>query len=259
MRKPDIKYAIIENEEFARINLQNVISAMRPDYRCVFTAESVEECVDYFSRKPEVQLIFMDIELDDGDCFELFRNVKIEIPVIFTTAYDKYAVRAFKVNGIDYLLKPISEKDVSDAIDRFEKKAGSFPLPDAKPALEELSARRKRSRVLINSGDTYSFIHTDEVVCVAEDKYVSIMLNNGKRKLTDFASLGEIMEVLDENVFFQISRSVVTSIDAIGRISKYFKGRLRVELTAGTETHTETVSAARRPEFLEWLGHTGRS
>lgn len=254
-----MKYAIIENEEFARINLRNVIETVKPEYECVFTAETVEECVRYFSSSPDAQLIFMDIELDDGDCFELFRNVKVNIPVIFTTAYDKYALKAFKVNSIDYLLKPISESDVLEALVKFENITAPRAASDYRQIAEDLSKKRTRHRMLINNGDVYSFIHTDEIAWFeAEDKYVSIVMKTGKKTLTDFASLGEILQVLDSNEFFQVSRSAVASISSISKISKYFKGRLRVELKAGDTTRIETVSAARRPEFLDWLGHTGR-
>lgn len=254
-----MKYAIIENEEFARINLRNMIEAVRPEYLCVFTAETVEECVEYFSSRPDVQLIFMDIELDDANCFELFRNVKIEIPVIFTTAYDEFAVKAFKVNSVDYLLKPITEKDVLDAIEKFEKRISVQGLEQISVA-NEMARAKIRSRILVSSGDSYSFIHTDDIAWImAEDKYVSIVTTDGRVRLSDFGSLGELTDVLDPLEFFQISRGVIASISSIVKISKFLKGRLRVELRAGESSRSEIVSAARRPEFLDWVGHTGKA
>lgn len=251
-----MKYAIIENEEFARINLKEVIETVRPAYRCAFTAETVEECVKYFGSANDIQLMFMDIELDDGNCFEIFRRTEIKTPVIFTTAYDEYAIQAFKVNSVDYLLKPVSEEDVVRAIRKFESMQMP-PASDYRAVAAEISRARSRRRILISNADSYSFISTDDIAWFeAEDKYVSIVLRSGKRMLTDFSSLTDVMEVLDPDRFFHISRSVVASIESIGKISKFFKGRLRVNLAAGATERTETVSAARRPEFLGWLGHS---
>lgn len=253
-----MKYAIIENEEFARINLMEVIKSVRPDYECVFTAETVEDCVDYFSKNYDAQIIFMDIELDDSDCFELFRRTDIKTPVIFTTAYDKYAIDAFKVNSIDYLLKPVSEEDVERAIKKFESMQPGEDR-DYREISAEIVKARTRRRILISDRAGYSFVSTDDIAWFeAEDKYISIVLLTGKRILTDFASLSDVVEVLDPDRFFHISRNVVASIDSIGNVSKYLKGRLRVVLEIPGESRTETVSAARRSEFLGWLGHISR-
>lgn len=251
-----MKYAIIENEEFARINLREVIETVRPAYRCAFTAETVEECVRHFASANDIQLIFMDIELDDGNCFEIFRRTEFKTPVIFTTAYDEYAIQAFKVNSIDYLLKPVSEEDVERAIRKFESMQAA-PGPDYRDVAAEITRARSRRRILISDAGGYSFVSTDDIAWFeAEDKYVSIVLRSGKRMLTDFASLADVTEALDPDRFFHLSRSVVASIESIGKISKFFKGRLRVSLIANGVERTETVSAARRPEFLGWLGHT---
>lgn len=253
-----MKYAIIENEEFASINLREVIKSVRPDYECVFMAETVEECVEYFSMDHDTRLIFMDIELDDCNCFEIFRRTEIKVPVIFTTAYDKYAIDAFKVNSIDYLLKPVSEEDVERALRKFESMHLSLPR-NYKDVGDSITKARTRSRILISYGAGYSFVSTDEIAWFeAEDKYISVILLDGRRMLTDFASLTDVMEVLDPDRFFQISRKVVASIESIGKISKYFKGRLQVGLVGSGESRTEIVSAARRTEFLGWLGHTTR-
>ncbi|MGN0205669.1 MAG: LytR/AlgR family response regulator transcription factor [Muribaculaceae bacterium] len=253
-----MKYAIIENEEFARINLQMVIETVRPDYVCAFTAETVEECVKRFSSAGnDIQLIFMDIELDDGNCFEIFQRTAVKTPIIFTTAYDEYAIRAFKVNSIDYLLKPVTEENVECAIKKFESMQPGIQVPDYGKLSGELSGVRKRQRILLSTATGYSFVSIDDIAWVeAEDKYVSIVLKTGKRAVTDFASLADVMEILDQERFFQLSRAVVTSIDAIYKISKFLKGRLMVTLMATREERTETVSAARRPGFLEWLGHS---
>lgn len=120
-----MKYAIIENEVFARLNLQNIVETLRPGYQLVFTAETVADAIAGISSNSDLDLVFMDIELDDGNCFEIFDRIMVKTPVIFTTAYDDYAIKAFKVNSIDYLLKPVVEDDMKAAI----KNLKSTPPP----------------------------------------------------------------------------------------------------------------------------------
>lgn len=249
-----IKYAIVENEEFASLHLYKLIHTLHPEFELVFATDSVEETVKQLRLHPELDLIFMDIELDDGNCFEIFRQVDTEIPVIFTTAYDSYAIRAFKVNSIDYLLKPITEDDVEVAVNQFLK----FPkrLSDVKELMRGLPS--DHNRILISSGDAYSFVRLDEVAwIIAEDKCISLVLFDGKEVLTSMSSLADVSQYVDRGNFFQISRSIMASIDSISKVSKYFKGRLIVELKAGGTTRRETVSALRRNDFLNWMGHTG--
>ena len=240
-----MKYAIIENEAYALEHLKRVVSSLRTEYELVFTAESVEECINYFGQQHSVDIIFMDIELVDGNCFDIFRAINIKTPIIFTTAYDAYAIQAFKVNSIDYLLKPIADKDVEAAIRKFDYK-------QLYPFIHKNLARR---RILVNSGDTYSYIQTDEIAFfVSEDKYVYATLKNGRRRMTDFQNLSEVEAEVDGSDFFQLSRNLIASISAIGKVSKFFTGRLKVEIEAGEEKQEVVVSAARKKLFLDWLG-----
>ena len=116
-----MNYIIIENEAFALENLKQTVARLRTDYNLTFTAESIEDAVEYLRMHPNIDLIFMDIELVDGNCFEIFRQVKVETPVIFTTAYDDFAIQAFQVNSIDYLLKPIGDEALGAALDKLER------------------------------------------------------------------------------------------------------------------------------------------
>lgn len=260
-----MRYAIIENEEYLRENLRMMVTSICPEAECVFTAETVEESIGFFNRENSadndesgVELIFMDIELDDGSCFEIFEAVEIDIPVIFTTSYSEYAIQAFKVNSIDYLLKPVADDDLRRAIQKFSKRNASERVdPEVYRNLSpEPTARRIRNRLLVSSSNGYSYINTGDIAWIeAEDKYVSIVTTDGSMTLTDIKSLGDVAEVLDPDNFFQISRGVIASIGSIGKVSKYFKGRLKVELQAGGRRRAETVSAARRDQFLEWLGY----
>ena len=257
-----MKYAIIENEEYARLNLQHSIEQLRPEYECAFTAESVSESIRKIQSESGLQLIFMDIELDDGNCFEIFKQVDIGIPIIFTTAYDEFAIRAFKENSIDYLLKPISEEDIEFALKKFERfiekmEEGRSPIAPSYSELVPVMSKRNHDRVLISTGSGYSFVNISDIAWAeAGDKYITLILKDGSERVTDFKSLGEVLEVFPKESFYQISRSVVASIGSISGVNKYFKGRLRINLTAGKNTRTETLTAQRRDEFLNWFGYS---
>lgn len=250
-----MKYAIIENEEFARLNLKRIIDSLRPDYECSFMAESIEACVSYFSRPNEVGLIFMDIELDDGNCFEIFRRIDLKVPVIFTTAYDEYALKAFKVNSIDYLLKPILTEDVALALDKFALRSPAVPDYAALPAAFN---SRNNGRVLITTRMGYYFVKAEDVAWIeAAHKCITLVLKDGTSKVTDFVSLSEAMAVFDASRFHPLSRSVIAAIDSISQVSRHFKGRLRIELNAGQTKREEIMTAARKKDFLDWLGFSG--
>ena len=251
-----MRYVVVENEEYSRNNLLKMVAGLRPDSICVFTAETVEDAVNLFQQASDVDLIFMDIELDDGTCFEIFERVDIEKPVIFTTAYSEYAIKAFKVNSIDYLLKPIVENDLLKSIEKYESRIGINDRKDYRELGTQLNGNTYKKRLLISDGNGYSYVQTDDIAWLeADNKYVSIVLLDGKSILTDFKSLGDVVKILDPESFYQISRGVVASINSIEKVSKYFKSRLVVKLKAGKLEKSETISSARRAHFLEWLGH----
>lgn len=248
-----MKYAIIENEEISRINLLEIIKKIRPTYECVFTGETIADTVEYFSTHHDVQLLFMDIQLGDGNCFNIFSHVEIDIPIIFTTAYDEYALQAFKVNSVDYLLKPIIEEDVMSAICKLEK---IQHLKHNYQDIAKVLTTNRRDRMLIGNNAGYALVKTEDIAWFeAEDKIITIVMKNGRRMITDLPSLGDAMSKLDPNVFFLLTRSVIASIDSITKVSKYFKGRLSVELKALDYSRTEIVSSQRRTEVLKWLGY----
>lgn len=250
-----MKYAIIENEVFARLNLQNIVETLHPDYKLVFTAETVADAIAGISSNSDLDLVFMDIELDDGNCFDIFDRIKVNTPVIFTTAYDDYAIKAFKVNSIDYLLKPVVEDDVEAAIKKYEERIAPSSDIDYQQLSKAMARTRAHTRILVTDGDDYSFVNIADIAWFeAANKYIFVKLNDGTSHLTESLSLGDVLPALDPNEFFQLSRSVVASVSAIVKVSKFFKGRLHVTLKAGTTRRSEIVSAARRQDFLNWLG-----
>jgi two-component system, LytTR family, response regulator LytT len=250
-----IKYAIIENEYFALALLKNIISQLCPDYDLMFTAESVEESVAFFKQETDIQLIFMDIELVDGSCFEIFRQVPIDIPVIFTTAYNEFAIQAFEVNSLDYILKPVTEEAMEHALRKFEK---YNILPIQVSVFEKLKdilseKKKRKKRILANLGNNYSYIDIDDVAYfISEDKYIFLISFSGKRSLTTYTNLNQVEEDVESELFIRIARNVVVNIKAILKIEKYYNGRLLVKIKNSEESFI--ISAARREHFLNWLG-----
>ncbi len=183
-----VHFAIIEDETFAMCHLQKMIERLRPQWRLSFTAKGVEQSVEMLRAYTDVDLIFMDIQLGDGECFEIFRRIQCNRPIIFTTAYDEYAIRAFKVKSIDYLLKPVDEKELEAAIVKFEELTGSESpreVPDYAAAAKDMY----RGRILLRSGDNYAYINSEDIAYVmSEDNCVFIYPHHGPRLLTVFAN-----------------------------------------------------------------------
>lgn len=258
-----MRYAVIENEEFARLSLCSMLQEMRPEWKCVFTSESVEETLEELQTASEPDLIFMDIELDDGNCFDIFKNITIECPIVFTTAFENFALQAFDVNSVGYLLKPVTRDKLTRMLAKIDSLGRSLTPSvdnDPKHIQQEIVIPKPAAthgRILISHRDSYSFISSEKVAYFsAEDKCVSVILKDGSEHLTDFSTLGECMEVLDPNRFFHLSRNTVVNIDVITKVTKYFKGRLNVDISAGNASRTVTVSSARKMDFLKWLGHS---
>lgn len=220
-----VKFAIVENEDIALENLLDDIRKLRPDYELVFTADSVENTIRCLQQHPETQIVFMDIELTDGSCFEVFRRMQVNTPIIFTTAYDQYAIQAFKFHSVDYLLKPIAPTELLAALVKFEEyMTVQKPAPVVIPQVLEQMARaeqQRRERILICTGDNYSYVNIADVAFFLRDeKYVYAVLSDGRRRITDFPSLTEVEQQVDARQFFLLSRNIIASIGSIEKVNK---------------------------------------
>lgn len=247
-----IKYAIIENEPFAQDNLRDTINKIRTNYVEVFCAEDIASTVEWLKTKPEVDIIFLDVELNDGNCFEIFTQVETELPIVFTTAYDEYALKAFESNSIDYLLKPILKDALANALDKFER----LRRPISPELMKILSTGRQRyrERILISKGDKYCLIDVDHVNhFISEDKYVVAYTDDNRSYITNFPNLAELKETLDPSHFFQVSRSTILNVKAISSINKYFGNRIKVVSGNGPSSKEIIVSLYRKNDFLAWL------
>lgn len=253
----ELSYIIVEDEFYALENLRRTISSLRPQWQPVFTAESVAETVRFFSQGGRCDLAFMDIELVDGNCFDIFSQTDVDVPVIFTTAYDQYAIKAFKVNSVDYLLKPVSEEAALGAVLKFEKnrEAGRAGWGELMARLSVIGRQHGRDRLLISRGDEYTYVNVEEVAYfVSEEKYVFAVDFKGSRMITEYTNLNVLAEDIGPKRFFRCSRNLVISLESIRHVRKYFNGRLKITVKDGQQTISAVVSAARRDDFLKWFG-----
>jgi len=250
-----IKVVIVEDEPPAANRLEKMLQKARPNIKVMAKLESVKTAVDYFRTQPEVNLCFMDIQLADGISFEIFSHVDLDTPIIFTTAYDEYSLQAFKVNSIDYLLKPIDQLDLEKSFRKFEKFSGNLPSIDSskiKDLLDVLQKKNYKEQFLIKSGQSLSIIQIIQVAYFySEDGYVQLITNDNKKHLIEF-SLDQLGEVLDPQLFFRINRKYILHMPAIQKINSYFNSRLKLNLTPSAKDDI-IVSRERVTDFKNWL------
>lgn len=248
-----IKYMIIEDEYILGYRLERMIASIRPSWQLACRTAGVEESAEAL-RTHEVDLIFMDIELSDGNCFELLDSTQIRQPVIFTTAYDEYALQAFKTDCIDYLLKPIGKDDLLRAIEKLErlKGSGQWQVPDYSSLGEHMRSAQAKNRILIPEGSGFIIVDTSDAAhFLRNDRYTDITTFSGKKHLVD-KSLDSLEDELDRASFFRTSRNSIVNIKSIVSIQRFSNGRLRLTTNPPAETDI-IVSQARRGDFLNWI------
>jgi len=254
-----MKVLIVEDEPFAQQELKRVLSEIRPEYAVLECIDSIEDTVEWLQSHPAPDLIFLDIQLSDGLSFEIFRQINIQCPVIFTTAFDEYAIQAFKVNSIDYLLKPVKKSELEEAISKYEQikehyQAGTKPEIDLS-VLEKLldPGRRKfKARFIARLGDQIKHIAVEDIAWFfAEDNVVFVMTVSNNRYIIDH-TLDQISTLVDPSAFFRLNRSYIAGIKSIGKVNRYFNGRLLIELIPATAEQV-FVSRAKAQEFIDWL------
>jgi two-component system, LytTR family, response regulator LytT len=253
-----MKVLIIEDEPFARAELLRLMRVTGRQVEVLDELDTVEDSVLWLKEHKPPELIFLDIQLADGISFEIFRQVQVNTPVIFTTAYDEYAIRAFQLNSIDYLLKPVRQEMLENALRKFESLQHEKQPERAWLSQEKLenllSASRPafKARLLVRLGDNLKSVEISDVAYfLAEEDVVFVMLKGGGRYIVDH-TLNEMESLLDPKAFFRISRNCITSITAIKKVSKYFNSRLLVELSPPSPEQL-LVSRVRVPEFLQWM------
>jgi DNA-binding LytR/AlgR family response regulator len=247
-----MKVLIFEDEKLNAERLIELIKRYDPSVRILAVIESVEKGIDWFIKNPSPELIFMDIRLTDGLSFELFEKVNIDIPVIFTTAYDEYAVRAFKVNSVDYLVKPVDYNELKAAIDKF-KKVRPLLSRDFIQAILEQSNQKYKNRFLVKIGDQLRHVDCRDIAYFIFEDGLVMAVTKAKSALPMDHSLDHLEQLVNPADFFRLNRKVIARIDSIGRIHSYFNGRLKIELLPPLDEDI-IVSRERVVKFKEWMG-----
>ncbi len=255
-----MKVLIVEDELPAAKQLTKLIQAFRPTAQILEVLDSVEAAVDWFSKHPMPELVFMDIQLADGLSFDIFASVEIRTPVIFTTAFDQYTLKAFKVNSVDYLLKPIEPEELQAAIVKFEERfirPPSFDHPLLQQLLRSFQQPVFKTRFLIKLGQQLSFIETSEIrYFFSSESLVYIKTQHNKKHLID-QPLDQLQHELDPKQFFRINRKAILCIQSIDKIHPYFNSRLKITVRPAADFDL-IVSRDRVASFKNWLnGATG--
>lgn len=247
-----VRYLIVEDEGYAYEEMKRMMSKLKPTYQLIGWTKSVVDTVK-FLQAYSVDLILLDIRLADGNSFQIFDQIKITTPIIFTTAYDEYAIQAFKQNSVDYLLKPIEETDLLLAINKFEEYRYEDDLKiNYDSLLLALNGNVYKNRFLIQRRDTYDYIVVEEIAFFySEDKVVFLHTNQDKRYIIDY-TLDQIEQMLDRKIFFRVSRNCIAHIRSIRSITKFFNSRLKLSFHPECP-HEVLVSRVRVPKFLEWI------
>lgn len=244
-----MRYIILEDERLAANRLKELVKGIRPDYSCVLTLDSVEAAVISLPALT-VDLLFMDIQLADGLSFDILDQLSIETPIIFTTAYDEYAIKAFKTNSIDYLLKPLDEEELVRAIEKFEKHK-----PDSKQDLDLLVKSihpAGKERFVVKVGDHLKTVETNLVQLVySQDKGTYLFTKDGRKFLIDY-SLDKVEELLDPTQFFRISRKFIINLNYIKDMISFTNSRLEVVIDRFDEEQI-IVARERVNDFKSWL------
>ena len=253
-----IKILIVEDEIPAQINLKKLIDKHCANSVVVSTLSSVRSTIKWLEDNPDgADVIFMDVELSDGVCFDIFDKVSVNTQVVITTAYDNYAVKAFRINSTDYLLKPILDSDFVTAWERCVERIEQNATPNMEALMDAISKvgskdKEYKKRFIVKAGEKIIIIPVEDIAyCYSEEKSTYAVNFAGTRRLLDY-SLDMVQDMLDPGRFFRVSRSCIVSINAIENISKHLGTRLKLQLNPRTEEDV-VVSRSRTSDFLLWL------
>lgn len=251
---------IVEDEPLAAEKLGKMLKRIEPSLVVSGICDSVSSAVEWINKRTTPDLGLFDIQLGDGTSFEIFERTLVTFPVIFATAYDQFAIRAFKVNSVDYLLKPVEEDDLRNALSKFRAyyqqpfTAENFTMLIRSTAKMVAEGQKYKDRFVVNVGEHIRIIKTQNTACFySEDKATYLLDSEGKVYYMD-QSLNQIEVELNPAFFFRTSRKEIVNIDAISDIVSYGRARLKVKVDTGRETRELIVSRDRMKLFKNWLG-----
>lgn len=253
-----MKTLIIEDEYPAAERLAKLIQKADASMEIVAVLESIEAAKKWFALNPAPDLIFSDIQLADGLSFVIFEEMAIKSPIIFTTSYDEYAIKAFKVKSIDYLLKPIKPQELALSIEKFKEMQSSFSRPDYALKIQSLldtlptAGRKYKTRFLVQQHDQLLPISQNEIAYFfAANELVCLVRNDNRQFLVDY-TLEALEKLLDPSYFFRLNRQYIVALPAVRKIHTYFNGKLKIELNP--EVLQEIlISREKAPVFRKWI------
>lgn len=249
-----MKILIIEDEALAAQRLEEMVREIRPKARIVDKLESVSEAVAWLQNNT-ADLIFLDIQLSDGIGFAIFEQVKSHIPIIFTTAYEEYAIQAFKLNSIDYLLKPVRKNELQAAIEKFEQLQQS-DYPDFKQLLEMLGGQHRtlKKRFMVRYGQVLHKVEVDDIAYFyAMEKNVFLTTFKNEHLAIDH-TLDGLRELVDPAVFFRINRKMLINIRSIKKMYAWSRSRIKLDLNPAAPKDIDAlVSVERTADFKNWI------
>ncbi len=249
-------YLIVEDEFHAAKRLQALIDKTNPGAKCLGVIDSVEDAVSWFNDNTPPDLAFFDIQLADGLSFNIFQEVNIDVPVIFTTAFDEFALKAFKTNSVDYLLKPIDESELRAAIGKYKRHFGGgyTPLDTSviSMLMQKMNAPEYIKRFLIKQGTALSYVSMDEIAYFCSRDGLTFLVTQNNHKYNIDYTLEQVVDLVDPSLFFRINRKLMTSVGSVSQISNYFNSRLKLTLTPAYQDDA-IVSREKVKIFKEWM------
>lgn len=250
---------IIEDETLVARELVKKLGEVAPDIRIQATLPSLKTARTWLKENAEPDLIFMDVQLSDGVSFELFQSFTLQCPVIFTTAYNEYAIQAFKVNGIDYLLKPVNKEDLKNAVDkcrRLQQNKQTLPLNVATllaaMAPGSLQQTGQKEKFVINFRNTLLPIKTTDIAYFVREQLIYLCTFDNQRHILDYGTLEEIEEVLNSAKFYRANRQYIVNENAVKSVHTYPTGKLTLKLTIQATLEID-ISREKAPAFKKWL------
>jgi len=254
-----MKILIVEDEELAANRLAQLIREIEPEVEIYGPLDTITTTVAHLNMKPVYDLIFLDIQLADGKSFSIFEACNVLTPVIFITAYDEYAMQAFELNSIDYLLKPVNREKLKLSIEKFRKLKEYYGIENPNDQLYEMIRNLKtpnlaayKDRFLVSKGDSMIPVKVSEIACFyAEDKEVFLLTHDNKRHIIPH-SIEELSTKLDPKLFFRVNRQFILSVDSIRKVHNYFNFKLKVEILPDPRLEI-IVSRAKTTAFKAWM------
>lgn len=250
-----MRVVIIEDEKPNATRLKNILLDISPDITIVAMLDTVADSVDWFKQHPHPDVALMDIRLADGLSFDIFPQVALTCPVIFTTAYDEYAIRAFKVNSIDYLLKPIEKDDLQQALERIHQQSAQPGPTEMVQQLLQFFKQKDityRTRFMLPFRDGYKTVLVDDVDFIFYAFNVTHLVLKDKTQVALTQTMDELEEQLNPNQFYRANRQHIINISSIDNIQNYFSGKLKIKLKRDPEREV-LVSKEKVPLFKQWL------